>query len=892
MSHCIWKRLTVLAPLLVAGQLAGASDLAHWTFDHPQVGDPVPTAPFVDEVQGLVAVPVTQGASSIYFGEPSVAGGASSLQLNNAGTSNENGSFLRVADLPALTGHSRLSIDVRIKPAELKLGQIVRKTDGNIGYQLYLQADGRIGFRIEDGAGHIGTVLSAPIAAGSWHEVSATWDGMADPPFMSLSVNGSTSTNSSIGALVLQDTANPLSIGALYRNAGSNGQFFNGLIDELTIGSNREGYTNSLGMRMIRIPGGSFSMGSADGDFDEQPVRTVTVAGFHMAQTEVTNAQFEEFMPSHASYRAMQGGLFGGDDHPVTHVTWQEAVDFCAWLSGREGRTYRLATEAEWEYAARAGTTTAYFTGATLPGGFPRNAITAGSGPQNAWGLQEMHGNVEEWCLDWYGPYDASSTSNPVGRVDGSMRVLRGGSRGTEDYFLRTANRSGSFPDDRDINFGFRIVAAEMPATEPLPAEVKGTFFQNVQQTIPGDVGDGPDPMVPYFEGPIEFVRIPANSKGPLYSQHNHNPAIKVADNGDVIALWYSNMDDGAGVLEAGRALSVAASRLRHGATEWEPASLFFDGPDRNDHAPLLWKDPGTGRLWWANAYGSLSWVDMSTLLSYSDDHGATWSPVEAISGRGGQSGPVNTLHPLSSGRWLLPLDWRGHTQLFHSDTSGQTWERPAHNTNLPDFAPGNTGNMVWGIHGTMAELGNGDILAFGRLSDSPIPVMPQSISHDGGLTWEYSHSEFPDISYGQRAVMIRLQEGPLLFFSFTDSRPGNAPVRTLPVVDYAGNEIDGFGLYGALSWDDGATWPVKKLITAIAPGQAARSFDGGGWTGMFVMTSTRAEPKGYLTAAQGPDGTIHLASSKLHYRFNFKWLVQNTAMDITPSGWEGMSLW
>src|SRR5690606_13544132 len=222
-----------------------------------------------------------------------------------------------------------------------------------------------------------------------------------------------------------------------------------------------------------------------------------------------------------------------------------------------------------------------------------------------------------------------------------------------------------------------------------LPAEVKGTFFQNVQQTIPGDVGDGPDPMVPYFEGPIEFVRIPANSKGPLYSQHNHNPAIKVADNGDVIALWYSNMDDGAGVLEAGRALSVAASRLRHGGTEWEPASLFFDGPDRNDHAPLLWKDPGTGRLWWANAYGSLSWVDMSTLLSYSDDHGATWSPVEAISGRGGQSGPVNTLHPLSSGRWLLPLDWRGHTQLFHSDTSGQTWERPAHNTNLPDFAPG-----------------------------------------------------------------------------------------------------------------------------------------------------------------------------------------------------------
>jgi len=886
------KPLLALVSIALIAPVADAGDIAIWTFDHPVVGDLVPTAPFLDEVQGLNAAPVVQGSSSLRYGAPSVGGGNASLHLSNVGTTNENGSFLQVGDHSSLTGHTRLSINVRIKPAELKLGQIVRKTDGNVGYQLYLQADGRVGFRIEDAQGRVASILSQAIVPDQWHHVEAMWDGADSSPRISITVNASTNQSSPAAAVVLEDTANPLAIGALYRNASSNGQFFNGYIDELMIGTGIEGFINTLGMRMIEVEVGTFAMGSVSGDFDEKPVRSVLVSSFHMSQREVTNAQFEEFMPSHSVYRSAMGGVFSGDDHPVTSVTWEEAQAFCDWLSQQEGRTYRLPTEAEWEYAARAGTTTKFSTGDALPSEYPRGPVPVGTTPPNPWGFQEMHGNVEEWCLDWYGPYLSTNEINPVGPESGTMRVLRGGSKDTDDYFLRSANRSGSFPHDRDIHFGFRVVAAEYPESEPLAAVPKGLFFHNVSQDIPPDVVVGPDPNVPYFEGPIPFVRIPSNSQGPLYSQHNHNPAVEVADNGDIIALWYSNQTDGAGVLEAGRALSIAASRLRHGAYEWDEATLFFNGPDRNDHAPLLWKDPQTGRLIWVNGYGSLSWSDMSTLLAYSDDHGATWSTVEEISGRGGQSGPINTLFRLSSGRLLLPLDWRGHTQLFYSDNDAESWERPARYTTLPNFAPGNSGNLVWGIHATMAELASGNVLAFGRLSESPIDVLPQSISTDGGVTWEYSHSGFPDISYGQRCAMLRLVEGPLLFFSFTDSRPNQTPFRTMPMLGTNGDEISGFGLYGALSWDDGETWPLTKLITSVAPGEAPQSHDGGAWTGQFIMTSTRAEPRGYLSAAQGPDGVIHLVSSKLHYRFNLKWLVANSAFDIPDTAWEGFSLW
>jgi len=144
----------------------------------------------------------------------------------------------------------------------------------------------------------------------------------------------------------------------------------------VTAAARRSGvFVNSVGMKFVRISSGSFVMGQEQGgDWDEQPVHRVNITkSFGMALTEVTNAQYEQFDPKH---REMRGklGFSKEDDEAVVFVNWHEAVEFCRWLSEKEGRSYRLPTEAEWEYACRAGTTTAYHTGNSLPKETQKNA--------------------------------------------------------------------------------------------------------------------------------------------------------------------------------------------------------------------------------------------------------------------------------------------------------------------------------------------------------------------------------------------------------------------------------------------------------------------------------------------------------------------------------------
>ena len=143
----------------------------------------------------------------------------------------------------------------------------------------------------------------------------------------------------------------------------------------------------------------------------------------------------------------------------------------------------------------------------------------------------------------------------------------------------------------------------------------------------------------------------------------------------------------------------------------------------------------------------------------------------------------------------------------------------------------------------------------------------------DLGQTWTYSESPFPPISSGQRLVLMRLKEGPILFVSFTHhprEKEGG-----MVFSDITGKEFSGTGMYAAVSYDEGKSWPVKKLVT---PGLG--KYEGGGWTGQFETTSTSAEPMGYLAATQSPDNTIHLISSRMHYRFNLKWLETPNTLD------------
>jgi formylglycine-generating enzyme required for sulfatase activity len=284
-------------------------------------------------------------------------------------------------------------------------------------------------------------------------------------------------------------------------------------------------YTNSIGMKFVRIEPGSFTTGSAEGgDFDERPAHKVNITKpFFMAVTEVTNDQYEKFDLAHKSMRGKYD-LSKDPNQAVIYVSWNEATKFCQWLAEKENLPYRLPTEAEWEYACRAGTTTRYYTGDELPEiyhkhqdreAFPKFVdLTVGKTPANPWGLYDMHGNVEEWCYDWYGPYSESEQTDPVGCIDGDFRVTRSGSHNTRVSYLQSANRMGTLPEDKHWLIGFRVVIGEMPATKPVAAPAPALWARNVRQRT-HDFSDGPDPEKPYFEGPRNYVRIPEGWRAP-----------------------------------------------------------------------------------------------------------------------------------------------------------------------------------------------------------------------------------------------------------------------------------------------------------------------------------------------------------------------------------------
>ena len=147
---------------------------------------------------------------------------------------------------------------------------------------------------------------------------------------------------------------------------------------------------------------------------------------------------------------------------------------------------------------------------------------------------------------------------------------------------------------------------------------------------------------------------------------------------------------------------------------------------------------------------------------------------------------------------------------------------------------------------------------------------LPISISTNQGKTWTYHASPFPPIQGHQRLVLLRLQEGPIMLVSFTD-HPTRTPrnLQGMMFTDAHGNTTRGYGAYVALSYDEGRTWPVCRLLTD----GTERHLNGGAWTQFFVMDATHAEPRGYLAATQSPDGMIHLLSSRIHYAFNLAWI-------------------
>jgi len=260
---------------------------------------------------------------------------------------------------------------------------------------------------------------------------------------------------------------------------------------------------------MVFIKGGTFTMGSPASEVgrdNDETQHSVTVSDFYMGKYEVTFDEYDKFCEATGRIKPDYSG-FGRESRPLFEVSWYDAVEYCNWLSLKAGLTpyytidksekdpantskidelkwlvslngsangYRLSTEAEWEYACRTGTTTPFNTGnnlttsqANYDGNYPYNGnaegefrqktTPVGSFAPNAWGLYDMHGNVWEWCSDWYGTYPAGSQTNPQGATTGSDRVIRGGNWRNYAKLCRTADRSSLSPGTRGYAIGFRL---------------------------------------------------------------------------------------------------------------------------------------------------------------------------------------------------------------------------------------------------------------------------------------------------------------------------------------------------------------------------------------------------------------------------------------------------
>jgi len=595
---------------------------------------------------------------------------------------------------------------------------------------------------------------------------------------------------------------------------------------------------------------------------DELPAHTVTITHpFYLSESEVTAKQYQAFRMDYED-----AGTFPPS---VSGVSWYDAVDFTNWLSKKEHRPYRLPTEAEWEYACRAGTTTPYSSGSNPPA----------PGVANAWGLIGMESGVPEWVLDWYGRYLPTAQTDPVGPAFGFSKVVRGGgimaprahqhvnTWGPE--YRRCAARASVAPSYHGQEpVGFRIAMAAMPDTPPTAAHVP--FFRKfVLPTSALPVHAAPDPRKPFFEvhdvlpmppddaSPLE---ITAAGLDPELHGHNHSPGLAVMPNGDVMAIFFSSPTSGTEYVDS---TTFIGTRLRFGSNQWDTPARFYNFETINDQSALLWNDHGTVRFFG----GGIGMAGVPFRLTSSKDNGATWSHnhLPTLVGRiGGFSPqPITSAFRSSDGRTMYVATDAvgGQSLLWASNDGGVTWR--------------DTGGRTFGRHTTFVVLKDGSILGMGGKNTNFEGYMPESISRDGGRTWTERKSPFPPLGSNQRPSIVRLSDGNLFFVSDFQDRKGKKPATEKQS-----------GAFVALSRNEGRTWIVKRIPGARAhedfylhnrPQWHVKSFGG------FATL-------GYVVAAQGPNGIIHVLTSMNHpaqeFELNEAWILSKSAgVTALPTG-------
>jgi formylglycine-generating enzyme required for sulfatase activity len=690
------------------------------------------------------------------------------------------------------------------------------------------------------------------------------------------------------------------------------------------------------GLEFVRIEAGRFTMGAdlAPGHLtaergifiqDEFPVRQVTLTDpFEMSRYEVTNAQYEAYDPAHAAWRGRARGLSREDREPVAYVGWNDAVGFCHWLSARDpAHDYRLPTEAEWEYACRAGTRTPYNDGvegdvyAMNPLGALAARwrvitdwfVTRGNGPAddiawrdvedvdltvgqqgpNAWGLYDMHGGVEEWTLDWYGPYVATDTVDPVGYAGGIARVVRGGSHGVHLQTLRSANRSAALVSDKHFLLGFRVVRVPKGRRLPAPAlrQPVKAWARDVSPRVHAWRSDTREPRFELrslydIRSAYGSAELAGQFQVPLYT-HNHSPSLTWAPNGDVLLVWFS------GESEKDQALTVLALRGRRqpdGSLVWDrEVSEFFKAADRNMHGSQVWNNArriarGIGEpftLYHVNGICTDGrWERLALSIRRSTDSGATWTEpaiikqdTDALHLESDRNQPQGDVTVASDGAFLAFADGSvpggsGGSVVNWSGDGGETWSVRTGTAGPP------------GIHIASEELTDGRILAFSRDGGETFGTMPKSVSADQGKSWTSAPSEFPWLTFRQRPVLLRLEHSdPAL----DPQGRGRRPLLLVSIAregiagrDAGGRDTTIHGTFAALSWDEGETWPIKRVLSDVRTG--SRSEVMAPWDQPFTLDAAHGQPQAYWAAIQTPDGIVHLSDGRLHYAFNLAWLV------------------
>jgi hypothetical protein len=511
-------------------------------------------------------------------------------------------------------------------------------------------------------------------------------------------------------------------------------------------------FTNSLGM-LVRFEPGSFTMGVGSDlrivdtnalDYDEQPAHSVTLtAPFYVLTARVSKAQFD---------------LAGLGTAPADgRVSWDRASAFCAWLSQQEGLTYRLPTEAEWEYVRR-------------------NPGTVGD-------------FGSEWVADWHGSYRNLSLTNPAGPAAGVLKVIRSDA----------INRLGRPPTVEGEGM-FRVVLDTASTNRwvhsPLPFNQMGVK----QSTAPAL--QGPLTNVPYFT--VRFAMpIPQDNDrqfnaalvglDPAVVDHNHSPGFEVMPNGDALAIWFS----GANGTEYGSKIRIVQARLRYGAEEFDMPELLFHMKDQNI-SPCLWREGTTNWLFTGYTNPTLFRISKSV------DSGATWTmaPAPTFSGTGTNATPqpINSAFRAPDGAMYVPTDDspnQAKSVLWRSQNNGLTWT--------------DQGVRTAARHSTIVPLdGTGRLLCVSgkNVNFNNSGYMPWEISTDWGVTWQAeTQSPFPRLGGNQRPSVWRLASGKLVMI-------GDATLvgTTTPPAGWT----NGTAPYVALSADNGANWHFKALPVAL----------------------------------------------------------------------------